>query len=81
MIGRVEVIHGVEGALFHDVSFVAEGLESVETMVVSGAAHADSAERDRQIFNLQYAMIDAGRTRCGASDDFVDSVFRFSENV
>lgn len=57
----MEKLNDVKAFLFHDVAFVAECLEPVKTVVIACAAHADSAEWNFQILNLDNGVVDASR--------------------
>lgn len=46
VVWRMEKRHHVKPFLVHDVSFMAERLESVKAVVVPGSAHADTAKRN-----------------------------------
>ena len=63
MVRRVEPGDGVDGALLHHVALVAEGLEPVNPVVIAGAAHAHAPEGHGEVFDLQYAVVQAGGTR------------------
>ena len=44
---------------------MAERLEPVKPVVIAGAAHAHAPEGNREVFDLQYAVVHAGGTRGG----------------
>lgn len=80
-VGSVEQRNHVKFLLFHDVSLVAECLESVKSVVVAGAAHADASKRQAQIFNLDNRIVDAGGAGGGFGQESVHLFAMVSEDV
>ena len=81
VVWGVEKRDGVIESLLHHVALVAEGFESVESVVVACAAVADSAEWDGKVLNLDDGVVHACGAGPGFGENALDVAAIFAENV
>ena len=77
----MEKLDDVDGALFHDVPFMAKSLESVKSVIVPDTAVANPSKGNRKVLYLDDAIVDACGAGCRLCDDGTDCLWGFSENV
>jgi len=80
-VRRMEKFDHVDGALFHDVPFMAESLEPVKSVIVPDSAVANPSKGNRKVLYLDDAVVDACGTGCRLRDDGTDCLCGFPENV